>query len=88
MQIVRKLDKNDNELKRVQKILLNQMNRLDDQEVMNHNGKREMQRSSAISQNASAYIKSVLTQIKILELSNKVATTEQINEYLGIIKND
>lgn len=88
MKIVRKLDKNDNELKRVQKILLNQMNRLDDENTMNHNGKREMQRSGAISQNASAYIKSVLTQIKILELSNKVATTEQINEYLGIIKND
>lgn len=77
--------KNDNELKRIQKILLNQMERLDDEEVMKERGKREIMRSGALSQSAGAYIKSVIVQTKVLELSGKYnVEVNDINNYLGI----
>lgn len=76
---------NNNELKRVQKILINQMDRLDDDEVMKESGKREIQRSGAISQSAVAFVKSIQTQTKILELSGKYnVEVETMNEFLGI----
>lgn len=80
---------NKNELKRVQKILLNQMERLDDEEIMKERGKREIGRSGALSQQASAFIKSIQTQMKILELSGKYnVETQTMNEYLGIDTNE
>ena len=76
---------NNTELKRVQKVLLNQMSRLDDEDIMKERGKREIQRSGALSQSAVAYIKSVALQTKILELSNKYnVEVKDMNEYLGI----
>lgn len=76
---------NNNELKRVQKILLNQMDRLDDEEVMKERGKREIQRSGAISQSAVAFVKSIQMQTKIIELSGKYnVEVETMNEFLGI----
>ena len=76
---------NNNELKRIQKILLNQMERLDDEEVMKERGKREIMRSGALSQSASAYIKSVVVQTKVLELSGKYnVEVNEMNSYLGI----
>ena len=77
--------KNDNELKRIQKILLNQMERLDDNEIMKETGKREIMRSGALSQSASAYIKSVMVQTKVLELAGKYnVEVNDMNNYLGI----
>lgn len=76
---------NKNELKRVQKILLNQMERLDDEEIMHERSKKEIGRSGALSQQASAFIKSIQTQMKILELSGKYnVETQDMNEFLGI----
>lgn len=76
---------NKNELKRVQKVLLNQMERLDDEEIMKERGKREIGRSGAISQSASAFVKSIQTQMKILELSGKYnVEVKDMNEFLGI----
>lgn len=76
---------NDNDLKRYQKILLNQAERLDDEDVMKERGKREIARSGALSQNASAFVKSVQVQMKILEMSGKYNTeVNDINQYLGI----
>ena len=81
--------KNNNELKRVQKILLNQMDRLDDEEVMKERGKREIGRSGALSQQASQYIKTIATQLKILETANKYnVNIKDINKYLGIEQNE
>lgn len=80
---------NKNELKKVQRILINQMGRLDDEQIMKERGKREIQRSGALSQSASSYIKSVQTQIKVLELSGKYnVNMEDMNEFLGIIESD
>ena len=68
--------KNNTGLKKVQDILLNQMTRLNDDEMM---------KSGALSQQASAYIKSVATQIRILDLSGKYnVEPNDMNEYLGI----
>lgn len=77
--------KNENDLKRVQRILLNQMERLDDKEIMAERGNKEIKVSGALSQSACSYIKSVQTQIKILDLSNKYGVkVEEMNNYLGI----
>ena len=76
---------NNNELKSIQRILLNQMGRLDNNELMKEQGKREILRSGALSQSASSYIKSVATQIKVLELTNTYnVEPSDMNKYLGI----
>lgn len=80
---------NDNELKRIQKILLNQMERLDDDEIMSERLKKEIMRSGALSQSASTYVKSVQTQMRILDLSGKHSVEiNDMNEFLGIKKGD
>ena len=77
--------KNDTELKRIQKILLNQMERLDDNKIMKEQGKREIMRSGAISQSSVSFIKSIQTQLKVLEMSGKYnVEVNDMNEYLGI----
>lgn len=77
--------KNNTGLKKVQDILLNQMTRLNDDEMMKTYNKREVARSGALSQQASAYVKSVATQIRILDLSSKYnVEPNDMNEYLGI----
>lgn len=76
---------NQNDLKKYQKILLNQAERLDDNELMNERGKREIARSGALSQNAVSFIKSIQTQLKIVEASNKYnVEPDTMNDYLGI----
>ena len=80
---------NNSELKRIQKILLNQMERLDDNDIMNERSKKEIMRSGALSQSASTFVKSVQTQMKILELSGKYnADMDDMNNFLGIKKSD
>lgn len=77
--------KNENQLKQIQRILLNQMNRLDDDEIMKERSKKEIMRSGALSQSSSQYIKSVITQLKVLEMSGKYnAEVKDMNKYLGI----
>lgn len=76
---------NDSNLKKVQDILLKEMERLNDDELMKTYSKREIVRSGALTQQASAYVKSVGTQIKILELSVKYnGEPNDMNEFLGI----
>lgn len=77
--------KNNNELKKIQKILLNQMERLDNEEVTKERGKREIMRSGAISQSSISFIKSIQTQLRILEMSGKYnVEVNDMNNYLGI----
>ena len=76
---------NQNDLKKYQKILLNQAERLDDNEIMKEQGRREIARSGALSQNATAFVKSIQTQLKIVEVSNKYnVEPDTMNDYLGI----
>ena len=77
--------KNNTELKKIQKILLNQMERLDNNEIMKEQGKREIMRSGAISQSSISFIKSIQTQLRVLEMSGKYnVEVNDMNEYLGI----
>lgn len=77
--------KNNNELQKIQKILLNQMERLDDNKVMKQAGSKEIQRSGALSQSASSFIKSVQTQMRVLDLSGKYnVDMEDMNKFLNI----
>lgn len=81
--------KNDNQLKRIQRILLNQIERLDNEEIMKERSKKEIMRSGALSQSSSQYIKSVITQLKVLETSNKYnVEVNKMNKYLGIDMNE
>ena len=81
--------KNSNELQKIQKILLNQMERLDDNDIMKEQSKKEIQRSGALSQSASTFVKSVQTQMRVLDLSGKYnVEVETMNEFLGIKKSD
>lgn len=76
---------NQNDLKKYQKILLNQAERLDNNEIMKEQGKREIARSGALSQNAVSFIKSIQTQLKIVEVSSKYnVEPDTMNDYLGI----
>ena len=48
-------------------------------------GKREIARSGALSQNAVSFIKSIQTQLKIVEVSSKYnVEPDTMNDYLGI----
>lgn len=82
--------KNNNKMQEIQTYLLNQMGRLDDNKIMKSDeGKQEIQRSGALSQSATAFVKSVQTQMRILELSGKYnVEPQQMNEFLGIEKSD
>ena len=76
---------NKNELQRIQKYLLNQMGRLDSDKIMKKEGNKEIQRSGALSQSASSYVKSVQTQMRVLDLSGKYnVDMEDMNKFLNI----
>lgn len=76
---------NKNELQQIQKYLLNQMGRLDSDKIMKKEGNKEIQRSGALSQSASSYVKSVQTQIKVLDISGKYNVEPQdMNKFLNI----
>lgn len=80
---------NNSELKRIQKILLNQMERLDDEDIMAERSKKEIMRSGALSQSASTFVKSVQTQMRVLDLSGKYnVEIETMNNFLGINNNE
>ena len=79
-----------NRLIKIQDMLYNQMKRLDDNELMNQGlGKREIQRSGALSQSAGAYLKSVQTQLKVKEMVRKNPSAEKtILGELGVLENE
>ena len=77
----------NNNLIKIQEMLLNQMERLDNNELMQKGlGNREIQRSGALSQSASAYIKSVNTSLKIKEICKMNPNSENtILKELGVL---
>lgn len=80
----------DNKLIKIQEMLLNQMERLDDNDLMQRGlGNREIQRSGALSQSASAYIKSVNTSLKIKEICKMNPQSEDtILREVGVLPNE
>jgi len=61
----------------IQEMLMREMERLDDNEYMKNAGKEEVLRSNALTNNATAYIKSVNLSLRIMEVAEK--NEEQIS---------
>ena len=69
----------------IQEMLMREMNRLDDNEYMLNNGKDEVARSNALTNNATAFIKALNIQLRIKEVAEKAQITQQsVNKELGI----
>ena len=77
----------NNKLTIIQDMLFSQMKRLDDNElIIKGLGKREIQRSGALSQSASAFLKSVNTSLKIKEMTKMNPASEKtILKELGVL---
>ena len=79
----------NNKIIKIQEMLLNQMERLNDDELIKSYAKRETTRSGALSQSASAYIKAVNTQLKVKELCSKNPKYEEtLLKELGVLDNE
>lgn len=65
----------DNKIIRVQEIIFDQLNRLSDENLMRSGyGKREIERSNVISNNAQTFIKIVNLNLKIQEVARRNQT--------------
>ena len=75
---------NTNEIIEIQKLLKKQMHRLD--EAVAGEVRVETNRSGALSQNASAYLKAVNVSLKIKEMSkNNQSIEEKILKEVGVL---
>ena len=65
----------NNKIIRVQEIIFDQLNRLSDEDLMRSGyGKREIERSNVISNNAQTFIKIVNLNLKIQEVAKRNQT--------------
>lgn len=65
----------NNKIIRVQEIIFDQLNRLNDENLMRSGyGKREIERSNVISNNAQTFIKVVNLNLKIQEVAKRNQT--------------
>ena len=65
----------NNKIIRVQEIIFDQLNRLSDEDLMRSGyGKREIERSNVISNNAQTFIKVVNLNLKIQEVAKRNQT--------------
>lgn len=77
--------KQNNQIINVQEMLMRQMKRLDDNNIMKKDGDSEIKRSNALTNNATTYIKAINTSLRIIESANKnQQTTNSLMETLGI----
>ena len=75
----------NNKLNEIQEMLINQMKRLDNNEIMKEDAKVEIARGNALSQNATTFIKSVNLGIRVLEISKKYdIQTNNLTRDLGL----
>lgn len=58
------------ELKEIQKMVMNEMKRLDDNDYMKDN-KDEIARANALSQNATVFVKTINTSIRLEEMKRE-----------------
>ena len=80
--------KMDNKLIRVQEIIFDELNRLSNDEIMKSGfGKREIERSNVISNNAQTFLKLVNANLKIREVAKRNGTQYQkLMEELNLIE--
>ena len=74
----------DNNLIKMQEMLMRQMGRLDD--AVSNEISIEVKRSGALSQNAQAYLKSINTSLRVKEMVKKNPLAEKtILEEIGVL---
>jgi len=75
----------NNNLIEIQEILLRQMKRLDEiDNKIGGNTQEEISKANALSENATAFIKSVNVGLRIIEVSEKYGIKKDINKELGV----
>lgn len=76
----------NNNLIKMQEMLLRQMNRLDDDKLMETNGQIEISRGNALSQSAVTFLKSINVSLRIIEMSKKYETNkDKLSKEIGVI---
>lgn len=81
--------KMNNNLIKMQEMLMRQMERLDDSEQMKYNGKDEVARGNALSQNANTFLKSVNVGMRVVEMADKYEMQkDKLTKELGITNED
>ena len=76
-----------NKIIAIQELLMREMARLDDNVYMLNNGKEEVLRSNALTNNATAFLKALNIQLRIKEVAEKTHITQHsLNKELGIDK--
>lgn len=80
------MSKMGNKIIDIQEIVFKQLKRLDDDKLMEESGAEEIARSNVISNNAQTFIKSVNTQIKIMEMAERQGhQVKKLTHDLGLI---
>lgn len=75
----------NNKIITIQEMLMREMQRLDDNEYMINQGKDEVLRSNALTNNATAFLKALNIQLRIKEVAEKTQSTQKsISKELGI----
>lgn len=84
------MSKMSNKLIRAQEIIFDELERLNDENLMKSGyGKREIERSNVISNNAQSLIKIVNLQLRLKEVARRNQTQEKkLLEELNIIEED
>ena len=74
-----------NNLIKIQEMLMRQMARLDDNKLMEANGRDEVARGNALSQSAVTFLKSINVGIRVIEMAERMGTQRKELTYeLGI----
>lgn len=75
----------NNKLNKIQDMLVRQMERLDNNKLMENNSQSEISRANALSQNAVTFLKSVNVGLRIIEVSKKYETNaNKLSFELGV----
>lgn len=84
------MSKMSNKLIRAQEIIFDELERLNDEKLMKSGyGKREIERSNVISNNAQSLIKIVNLQLRLKEVARRNQTQEKkLLQELNIIEED
>ena len=61
----------NNNLLKLQRMLMKEAKRLDNNEYMKENGKEEIARGNSLSQTVNTYLKSVNVGIRVIEIAEK-----------------
>ncbi len=75
----------NNNIIEIQEMLMREMKRLDNDAIMQREGKEEVARGNALSQSANTFIKSVNLGLRVIEVADKTNTNKTtLAKELGI----